>query len=89
MVARWKLERSPEQMPLVNVELSQKDWEKKPSNRKLDQARSVSLHWKAVYLNKNDSLNTVLPNDSDDCELEDKAREVEWLFEEVNGPSSK
>lgn len=55
--------------------------------RKLNKARIVFLKGKNKIATSNNKIATL--NISDECELEDKVREVEWIFEEVSGPSSK
>lgn len=57
---------------------------KKPSNRKLDQARSLSLYWKTVYWTKMIPWTLCFPVIYlADCELEDKAREVDGSLKKL------
>ncbi|KAM5203931.1 uncharacterized protein RBU33_011251 isoform 2-T5 [Hipposideros larvatus] len=89
-----ELERCPEQVPLVNEE-SSRDYatqgsREKLRNRKLksgDQAQSVFLNHKTVYLKRNAHLHVVVPDSSSDSDLEEEY-EVEWLFEEDSSVSS-
>ncbi|XP_059512159.1 uncharacterized protein LOC132211537 [Myotis daubentonii] len=86
-----ELENSPEQMPLVGEEspnCTTTGPRKMPRSRKVHEARTAFLKGKndtATLTKEITSLNI-----SDECELEDEACEIGWVFvEEVSGPSSK
>lgn len=69
----------------------QESRKKSRRNRKLktaDQAQSIFLSRKTVYLKRNAVLHIVVPDDSDDYELEEEEYEEEWLFEEDRSMSS-
>lgn len=69
----------------------QESRKKSRRNRKLktaDQAQSIFLSRKTVYLKRNAVLHIVVPDDSDDYELEEEEYEEEWLFEEDSSMSS-
>lgn len=85
-----ELENSPEQMPLVSEESPDcptTGLRKMSRRRKLKEARIAFLKGKDDVATLTKEITSL--NISDECELEDEACEIEWLFEEVSGPSSK
>ncbi|KAK1334778.1 LOW QUALITY PROTEIN: hypothetical protein QTO34_004345 [Cnephaeus nilssonii] len=82
-----ELDNSPEQMPLVITGLPNNGTEEDVQERKLNEARIAFLKGKDDVATLTKEITSL--NISDECELEDEACEIEWLFEEVSGPSSK